>query len=87
MRIGELGVGEPVPNHLHNSPPKLGNGSEKEKKREWLFLVIYFDMQIYTTHRLKLGPEWIREEKREWLFVFLVILTRSMQLTPKVGNG
>ena len=36
----------------------------EEKKREWLFLVIYtFDMHIYTTHLLKLGMDQRREKE------------------------
>ena len=36
----------------------------EEKKREWLFIVIYtFDMHIYTTHFLKLGMDQRREKE------------------------
>ena len=39
---------------------KLG----EDKKREWLFLVIYtFHMHIYTTHQLKLGIDQRREKE------------------------
>ena len=44
---------------------KLGRDQRSEKKREWLFLVIYtFDIHIYTTHLLKLGMDQRKEKKR-----------------------
>ena len=56
---------------------KLGMYQRREK--EGVFIISHFD-KIYATHFLKLGMDQIREEKkREWLF--LLILTRSMQLT------
>ena len=57
--------------HIYTTHQLVEKWIREEKKREWLFLVIYtFDMHIYTTHRLKL--KWIREEKkREWLFLRL----------------
>ena len=54
---------------------KLGMDHTKEK--EGVVILSHFH-KSYATHSLKLGMDQ-RREKREWLFI--VILTRSMQLT------
>ena len=44
---------------------KVWKWIREEKKRNWLFIVIYtFDMHIYTTHFLKLEMDQ-RKEKEE----------------------
>ena len=52
-------------------------GVDQRREKEGVVIFSHFD-KIYVTHSLKLGMDQ-RREKREWLF--LVILTRSMQLT------
>ena len=57
---------------------QLKLGMDQRREKEGVVILSHFD-KIYATHPTK-NWEWIREEKkREWLF--LVILTRSMQLT------
>ena len=52
-------------------------GTDQRREKEGVVILSHFG-KIYATHSLKLGMDQ-RREKREWLF--LVILTRSMQLT------
>ena len=52
-------------------------GTDQRIEKERVVILSHFG-KIYATHSLKLGKDQ-RREKREWLF--LVILTRSMQLT------
>ena len=54
----------PFDMHIYTTLPAKVWEWIKEKRGQWLFLVIYtFDMHIYTTHSLKLGIDQRRENE------------------------
>ena len=72
-----------IPSHFYTTHRLNLGWIREEKKREWLFLVIYtFDMHIYTTYRLKLAMDQRREKEGVVIPSHLYILTcTSTQLT------
>ena len=52
-------------------------GIDQEREKEGVVILSFYD-KVYATHHLKMGMDR-EEKKKEWLF--LLILTRSTQLT------